>query len=1079
MHLCERLTDNPRGRNLLALFDEENSIINTEQGLEFTNELDQQDLATLRVAALLGNTFSLDHLLEVSKIKASKLLQLLDKLMEHNILVQKSSKDKRTYSFAKPKLSKSIAESMGKEEKRIYLFKIINYLKKELPDNEEKLLRLSALHMQFENDKDHFFHRKKAADLLAKSHQAENAVNLYKEIIDKLLSKNRAKAENELLIDTILCYAQIAVSFYPPATVLEVIKKAKLQAEPLRNDRENALLELCLGRIEEMQGKSIVAASNHYNKASDLAKRGNDKKLLLKIGKQLALSFFWQGKVKEAIKLYESTVCDIKTPFSKLENAWAYLMLALCYGITGQTQRALDLALTIKNLAEAKKYPKFQGFANVFIALILTEANLVEQAKPYCEKGMEIGEKIGSDFVLWLAKKCMAYAFYSKGDLEKARNYLESAFYHCSKFGRHHNSCGWHFEIIWALHKANYPPIKGYAFISEIDRLMDWPDIYMKGVALRYLALSKKMSGADSKAIEFLLQESERFLKESGARIELAKTWIELARFFIENKEKTPAKKWANLAYRTLTSINSRLFPPELLFLVQKKKEEVRQFEGMSEIRNAAGLLPDIDAYLSQIVRLLADIFRAERLAVILKKNGALTCKFSIAVSRNFSAEEFQQINKSPLGPLISEETKKNHPLILDDLQKNQKLLVQNSHNDLIKSLATIPLHGDGNEILGWIYMDNLLSKGVLSKKNLPFMTAIGTVISLYLQNSALSKQLSGYQDGYSIEPFSSDQVKSGMGPNVIVGRSEGFVNLLRNAKKVAPTDTTVFILGETGSGKEMIAQQIHQMSHRANKIFIAANLSSLPKDLIASELFGYEKGAFTGAEKSKPGRFEMADKGTIFLDEIGDLAMDVQVKILRVLQEGEFERLGGTQTIHSDFRLIVATNKDLHSMVANGDFRADLFYRINAFPITVPPLRDRKEDIPELAVYFMQKYQTKNRKNFQRITNNEMQKLLEYSWPGNIRELEHIIERAVVLSDNDTLIIPDLELPCNHFTEGNFSQEKLLPLNEIERRHILNVLNQVRWRISGERGAAKILGLKPTTLDFRIKKLGITKLTN
>jgi transcriptional regulator with GAF, ATPase, and Fis domain len=162
--------------------------------------------------------------------------------------------------------------------------------------------------------------------------------------------------------------------------------------------------------------------------------------------------------------------------------------------------------------------------------------------------------------------------------------------------------------------------------------------------------------------------------------------------------------------------------------------------------------------------------------------------------------------------------------------------------------------------------------------------------------------------------------------------------------------------------------------------------------------------------------------------------------------------------------------------MVAKGDFRADLFYRINAFPIKMPPLRDRKEDIPELAVYFMQKYQTKNRKNFQRISNNEMQKLLEYSWPGNIRELEHIIERAVILSDNDSLIIPDLELSHHHFTEENFSQEKLLPLDEIERTHIVNVLNHVRWRISGERGAAKILALKPTTLDFRMKKLGITK---
>ena len=226
----------------------------------------------------------------------------------------------------------------------------------------------------------------------------------------------------------------------------------------------------------------------------------------------------------------------------------------------------------------------------------------------------------------------------------------------------------------------------------------------------------------------------------------------------------------------------------------------------------------------------------------------------------------------------------------------------------------------------------------------------------------------------------------------------------------------------------------------------------------------------------SKPGRFEMADGGTIFLDEIGDLSIEVQVKLLRVLQEGEFERVGGTQTIRSDFRLIAATNRDLRDMVARGDFRSDLFYRINSFPIEIPPLRERQKDIPPLATHFMKKYATKNMKNIKRINNHEMKKLLEYSWPGNIRELEHIIERSVILSEDDTLIIPTFEPYYPPIQAEDESQTELLSLAEIERKHIINVLNHVKWRVRGEQGAAKVLGLKPSTLEFRMKKLGINR---
>jgi formate hydrogenlyase transcriptional activator len=283
-----------------------------------------------------------------------------------------------------------------------------------------------------------------------------------------------------------------------------------------------------------------------------------------------------------------------------------------------------------------------------------------------------------------------------------------------------------------------------------------------------------------------------------------------------------------------------------------------------------------------------------------------------------------------------------------------------------------------------------------------------------------------------------------------------------------------VLILGETGVGKELVAKAIHNLSERRSKPFIPVNLSALPQDLVASELFGHEKGAFTGANERHIGRFELANGGTIFLDEIGDLPLTVQVKLLRVLQEGNFERLGGTKQIQSDFRVIAATNKDLRVAIRKGTFRQDLYYRLNVFPILVPPLRDRKEDIPLLIHHFIDIFSTKLRKKIGRIPSPEMNKLLNYPWPGNVRELQHLVERSVILANNKgiTFFFDTLSSSPDGY-EGRAGSRSL---EDMEREHIKRVLNSTFWRIKGPNGAAAILKLQPSTLHSRMKKLGITK---
>jgi len=303
-----------------------------------------------------------------------------------------------------------------------------------------------------------------------------------------------------------------------------------------------------------------------------------------------------------------------------------------------------------------------------------------------------------------------------------------------------------------------------------------------------------------------------------------------------------------------------------------------------------------------------------------------------------------------------------------------------------------------------------------------------------------------------------------------IIGKSDAIKKALNQAEQVADTDSTVLMLGETGTGKELLARTIHNLSSRKGRPMVKVNCAALPSTLIESELFGREKGAYTGALTKQMGRFEVADGSTIFLDEISELPFDAQAKLLRVLEEGQFERLGSSKTIKVDVRVIAATNRDLAKAVSEGSFREDLYYRLNVFPVTVPPLRDRREDIPLLVWAFIKEYGEIMGKTIERIPRKNMDALQRYPWPGNIRELRNAIERAMILSKSTTI---QVDLP----KISDSTKLQSVTLEESERRHIIKVLESTGWRVRGKNGAAEILGLKPTTLDSRIKKLGIQRI--
>jgi formate hydrogenlyase transcriptional activator len=365
----------------------------------------------------------------------------------------------------------------------------------------------------------------------------------------------------------------------------------------------------------------------------------------------------------------------------------------------------------------------------------------------------------------------------------------------------------------------------------------------------------------------------------------------------------------------------------------------------------------------------------------------------------------------------------------------------------------------------------------------------VASQIAIGVENALAYKQITELKDKLAQEKvYLEDEIRSEMNFEEIVGQSAVLKRVLKQVETVGPTVSTVMIYGETGTGKELVARALHNLSSRRASAFVKLNCAAIPTGLLESELFGHEKGAFTGAIAQRIGRFELANGGTVFLDEVGEIPLELQPKLLRVLQEREFERLGSTRTLRTDARLIAATNRDLTAMVEEQKFRSDLYYRLNVFPIRIPPLRERPEDIALLVRHFTQQFARRMNKRIESISSETMNVMCDYHWPGNIRELQNIIERAVILSTGPELRVPLSDFKTNGASAANPEGASLSGarsenrgsmqriLEETERKQILAALEQARWVVAGPKGAAVRLGMKRSTLQVRMQKLGIAR---
>jgi formate hydrogenlyase transcriptional activator len=424
-------------------------------------------------------------------------------------------------------------------------------------------------------------------------------------------------------------------------------------------------------------------------------------------------------------------------------------------------------------------------------------------------------------------------------------------------------------------------------------------------------------------------------------------------------------------------------------------------------------------------------------------------------------------------GSTIGEAFSKRVPVLAtrSDLERLPPEIAHDLLEEGLQSLCAVPLISR-ERVLGTI---NIASRreDAFAESDVKLLSEVAGQFAVALDNAFAYRRIEELNAKLGEEKlYLADEIRSNYFFEEIVGNSRPLQKVLRQVEVVAPSDSTVLICGETGTGKEMIARAIHNLSARRQGTFIKLNCAAIPTGLMESEMFGHEKGSFTGAVAQRIGRFELANRGTLFLDEIGDISLELQPKLLRVLQEHEFERLGNARTIRVDVRLIAATNKDILQMVNDGDFRADLYYRLNVFPIVLPPLRDRPEDIPLLTRYFADQVARRMGKRITTIPSATMDALSRYPWPGNIRELQNIVERAVILTPGTDLRISAGELKVARTESGKQAQT----LEDAERQHILRVLRETGWVVGGPRGAAVRLGIKRSTLQFRMQKLGIAR---
>ena len=1023
----------------------------------------EQDHHILALSALFEGEFSIDWIEELTGDRASQILSALEKGVKYGSLTKKKA---GIFCFSDPKEKVEWLKYLSPEDRDSRHREIVNLLLSMLADDENKAKVVAHHLLQIQNEGADCRWLVKAGDAHRKCYCADKALQCYAKALEDLSSLDK-EDEDSLFVETAIKYSRLSTARENTASVLSLLEEAKKRAKKLRNLGFEARLEMHIAKNKWFLSK-FNSSLEHLRRGQTIAKKLEDPELSYWTNNFNTIFLYWQGRFRDAVRAYEETLPSMRE-FSKGNFLiFATLVAGYCYTQTGQVTRGVDLLESARKECLERGSLYLSAYAGAFTAACMLDARRPDDALPYLKRSMREARREHNKFIEILVNLMMAFYCYIKEETTQCASYLRKYLQDSERVQLVMQPHSYLMELYWGIEQRRLPCVNpGFSFEKELSRILRGKNVFMKGFGYRYQAHLRKQKGLPWEKVNRSLNRSMKYFEESGQRIEFARSQLEVARHLLLLGNTSESEKMIMNAYTILALYNEELIPDDLKALINKSLIPENLLKQTLDLGKR---LVSIKGNEDPIEELICDINRiigAERGAVFLFDGGKYPFKPRLRASVGITEEQIADPNFASSIQMIMEVNEIGKGRILElNMAENP----DSNSKDSICSRICVPITIRSHS-LGVLYHDNRFLR-CFKDLDLELLSYYASLAALVLDNSRADRRFGRFSHnrmntGFDVVSHDSagDHFKD------IVAESPTMLRVLIQAAEVAKTDTTILILGETGVGKELVTRAIHQQSMRSKGPFIQTDCSTLTESLITSELFGHEKGAFTDAVCRRIGRIELANKGTLFLDEIGDLQKEAQRRLLRVLQSREFERVGGNETLRSDFRLIAATNQHLEEEVNARRFRADLYYRLNVFQIRIPPLRERKEDIPKLAYYFLRLYSKKLDKTFQDINDEEMRMLIQYDWPGNVRELENVIEKATVLSSEPDVSVPELtsSFPVTKLTVG-------CTLEQNERNHILWAVQKTGWKIRGPGGAAELLDVHPSTLIFRIKKLGIRR---
>jgi transcriptional regulator with GAF, ATPase, and Fis domain len=870
-----------------------------------------------------------------------------------------------------------------------------------------------------------------------------------------------------LFVSTVLRFSSLCLALgkgFIESIIL--LQAARSTAQRLTDRRSLAIIKLHLARLLYFADRRSEAMELFDQGRIEVESIG-DEDILNQAAEFIGMYYFLQGLFTDAMPFFQRATqsfesVEIKQIILPLGPMW----LSYCAAYLGQFHKAIGTIDYYRRLALDRSENSLATTLRTTLGFILLLIRKKREAFFHFSGALQDAVNTNNLLAIYFSKLGMAYFHFLEGQFIESRKYFAETIIAGEAAGiilQLHYVSDILIETIFTLDRQGIDLIPGFRFDKELTAILQEPNIHLRGVGLRLKAMRAEAKGADSDSVMSDLKLSEECLIQSGNPIQLAKTWIEMARLKLRQGDYEAAKFLAQKAWKGFSGYDDIYYPDDLRHLLTVKSEVITEPEMQEKylmlfVDIIGDLSPgqDLNRILNQTVVATNRFFGAERGGIFWFNQRINTKNPELRASCNLLKTDAADKDFRPSLALISKAFSENKPQVIRRLNAGVE-------TNKTRAMLCVPfkLRGD---VQGVLYHDNSYVKDCFEFLDNTALVKMAHYLTIYIEHLVgLSHRLE--------EKISAHLNRLGQ-VNIpdIQTQSPIMVELLNQADRLAATDSTVLILGETGVGKELISKRLHMNSQRQEKPFVVIDPTTIPEALFESELFGHEKGAFTGAERQKQGRIELAHRGTLFIDEVGEIPKFIQTKLLRVLQEKTFTRVGGTETLFSDFRLIAATNRDLAADVAAGRFREDLFYRLSVIPLKIPPLRERADDIPLLARYFLKKFSVKHNRSELHLTHADEVNLMAYEWPGNVRELENVMERAVLVTLDDKL---DLDLPIRGESIVN-SMSDFPGLDEIQRRYIYLVLKKTKGKISGPGGAAEMLGMKRTTLNNRMKKLGI-----